>query len=223
MGKQIFYKDVLLKVTLTVLVVACLVSRATAGDLIISVRDSDGALITNAVVTVTAVAGKHDVRSGAKRVHTVNQKDTAYNPFVSVVAKDTPVEFVNSDSWGHHVYSFSKSKRFDITVPANTSSTPIVFDKPGIVIVGCNIHDRMLAYIYVNGGGVPVKSDKKGRARFLDLEAGSYVVSVWHPMMKSKRNPPVLSVNVDKEGVNQREFTVKLKRKSKKKRKPYKY
>ncbi|MDD9917922.1 MAG: hypothetical protein OXT01_25005, partial [Rhodospirillaceae bacterium] len=169
--------------TAALVLFAC--GQSIAADLLVNVRDSDGAPVENAVVTITLSGNQPAQKIDRDTLHQVNQKDTAYHPFVSIVPQGAPVAFINSDSWGHHVYSFSKPKRFDITVPSNTTSDPIVFDKPGVVTIGCNIHDRMLAYIYVNGDGIPVKSDKTGAARFLDLEPGAYVATVWHPALKS--------------------------------------
>lgn len=202
---------------------ACGPGSAIAADLHITVNDDEGKAVPDAVVTLAAAAGTANLAQSLGQSFQVNQKDTAYDPFVTAVPKGASVAFINSDSWGHHVYSFSAAKRFDITVPANTTSDPIVFDKPGVVVVGCNIHDRMLAYIFVNNDGIPVKSDKTGTARFLDIEQGAYVATVWHPSLRSKRKTPKFEISLGKDGVNQEVVTIDLKRKSKKKRKPRRY
>lgn len=205
--------------------IAALIGTATvayAGDLSVTVRDENGAAIADAVVTVTLKEGGGESAhpSGA---YQINQKDTAYDPFVSVVSTGTPVTFKNSDSWGHHIYSFSNAKKFDITVSANKISDPVVFDKPGIVVIGCNIHDRMLAYIFVGGEGMPSKTNKMGTARFFGLPSGQYNLKVWHPTLRSKRKPPTADVLMQENDDMQIDIVAKLKRPGKKKRKPYKY
>ncbi len=196
---------------------------AHAGDLIVAIRDTNGAPVRDAIVTVKLANGEPNTQASPLDKLSINQKDTTYHPFVSLISAGTPVQFVNSDQWGHHVYSFSKAKRFDITVPANTSSKSVTFEKPGIVVIGCNIHDRMLAYIFVNGEGQPAKSDKMGITRFLGLPAGTYSLSAWHPSLRSKRKQPPIDVSIGQEGETTKEITLKLKRPAKKKRKPYKY
>lgn len=198
-------------------------TAAHAGDLTVAVRDGDGAPVADAVVTVTAKNGTLPPQKSAAGPYTVNQKDTAYDPFVSVVPVGASVVFLNSDSWGHHVYSFSKAKQFDITVPAEQVSDPILFDKPGVVVIGCNIHDRMLAYIFVNGAGLPAKSDKKGIAHFSGLAAGEYVATAWHPSLRSKRERPSATVSLAATGETRADLPVTLKQRRASKSKPYRY
>lgn len=205
--------------------IATLLGSATvarASDLSVTVRDENGTPIADAVVTVTLKAGGQKTEPPSS-AYQINQKDTAYDPFVSVVSTGTSVNFKNSDSWGHHVYSFSKAKKFDITVAAYKVSDTVVFEKPGIVVIGCNIHDRMLAYIFVSGEGMPSKSNKMGIARFFGLPSGTYHLEVWHPTLRSKRKPPTADVSMLENENTQIDIVAKLKRPGKKKRKPYKY
>ncbi len=198
-------------------------ATANAGDLAVTVRDANGKPVADAVVTAVLKSGAPLPPQQSNGVYRVNQKDTAYDPFVSIVPAGTPVAFKNSDSWGHHVYSFSKAKRFDITVPAQKSSDPLLFDKPGVVVIGCNIHDRMLAYIYVSGNGMPSKSNKMGVARFLGLPPGAYRLTAWHPLLRSKRKQPTADITVQQDSEAAMDLVATLKQPNKKKRKPYKY
>src|SRR5204863_937520 len=100
-----------------------------------------------------------------RRDAAVAQKDKTFIPFVTVVQTGTPVQFPNQDPIRHHVYSFSPPKPFEIKLYAGTPVAPIVFDKPGEVVLGCNIHDHMLAYIYVVDTPYFGKTGKDGRAR----------------------------------------------------------
>jgi len=213
----------LVRAGLTAFLTLSFIAPAIAGDLTVTVLDGDGAPVADAVVTVTAKNGTMEKPVPAAEPYTVNQKDTAYDPFVSIVPAGASVSFINSDSWGHHVYSFSKAKRFDITVPAEQVSTPIAFATPGVVVIGCNIHDRMLAYIFVNGDGLPSKSDKSGSARFSGLPAGEYSATAWHPSLRSKRKLPAIEITLAESGETQANLEIALKQQRKTKSKPYKY
>jgi hypothetical protein len=89
------------------------------------------------------------------------------------------VSFPNFDTVRHHVYSFSATKTFDIKLYAGTPANPVVFDKPGVATLGCNIHDRMSAHIVVVDTPLFASSDAAGAARF-DLPAGDHVLLFWH-------------------------------------------
>ena len=97
------------------------------------------------------------------------------------VRTGTSVSFPNSDDIRHQVYSFSPAKRFELRLYQGTPSEPVLFDKPGLVVLGCNIHDWMLGYIYVTDDPWFAVSDEHGRAAIADLPAGRYAVTLWHP------------------------------------------
>ena len=67
----------------------------------------------------------------------------------SSVGVGTRVEFPNNDSVSHQVYSFSPAKRFQLPLYKGEIHPPVTFDQPGLVVLGCNIHDSMVGYIYV--------------------------------------------------------------------------
>ena len=75
---------------------------------------------------------------------------------------------------------------FELKLYAGTPAKPVVFDKPGAVVLGCNIHDWMVGYIYVVDTPYFAKTGKAGSARLEALPAGDYQVRVWHPYMKSE-------------------------------------
>ena len=91
----------------------------------------------------------------------------------------TAVSFPNSDNIRHHVYSFSPAKRFELRL-YQARRRPVVFDKPGVVVLGCNIHDWMLGYVYITDDPFFAVSDDAGRLA-LDLPPGRYTASLWHP------------------------------------------
>jgi plastocyanin len=75
------------------------------------------------------------------------QRDREFNPYLTIIQTGTAVDFPNLDPFKHHVYSFSQPKIFEIKLYAGKPAKPVVFDKPGVVALGCNIHDWMEAYI----------------------------------------------------------------------------
>ena len=141
-----------------------------AATVTITVKDSRGAALEDAVAWAMPKSGPAPVRT---RPAAVEQRDKAFVPVVSVIQTGTLVSFPNRDEIRHHVYSFSPAKVFEIKLYAGTPADPILFDKPGEVALGCNIHDHMYAYIYVVDSPWFAKANKDGVAT-LDLPAGEY-------------------------------------------------
>ena len=114
-----------------------------------TVTDQQGKPLADAVVVAVPVDG--NLRLPAKpRDDTVDQVDKQFAPKVTAVAVGTSVFFPNNDNVRHQVYSFSPAKRFELPLYAGVPAQPVVFDKPGVVVLGCNIHDWMVGYIYVS-------------------------------------------------------------------------
>jgi hypothetical protein len=109
----------------------------------------------------------------------MDQRNKEFVPHVLAVHSNTNVTFPNSDNIRHQVYSFSPTKRFELKLYEGIPAAQ-VFDKPGVVVLGCNIHDWMLGYIYVTDDPWFAVSDAKGQIAF-ELPAGHYKVTLWHP------------------------------------------
>lgn len=175
------------------MVAACLLllsaSPVAAGTLVVRVVDSAGRPVNDAVVTIDPVG--HSTKparlSGAYRVE---QRDMMFRPFVTVVPVGATVSFPNFDATRHHVYSFSPAKRFELKLFARDQSRSIRFDKPGIIAIGCNIHDQMSAFLYVTANGWAQRADR-GAATFLDAPSGPSRITVWHPYLRT----PTLTVS----------------------------
>jgi plastocyanin len=148
-----------------------------AATLEISVKDAKGEAVEDAVLWAMPKPGPAPVR---KREAAVSQRDKTFIPLVTVVQTGTAVQFPNQDPIRHHVYSFSPAKVFEIKLYAGTPVAPIVFDKAGEVVLGCNIHDHMYAYIYVVDTPYFAKSAKDGRVRIEGVPPGDYELSLWH-------------------------------------------
>lgn len=140
------------------------------------VVDAKGAALGNAVVTLQGPAG--GVAAPGKAV--MDQQEMRFVPSVLAVRTGTSVTFPNRDDIRHQVYSFSPTKRFELRLYQGTPSEPVVFDKPGLVVLGCNIHDWMVGYIYVTDDPWFAVSDAQGKVSFDDLPAGDYRVTLWH-------------------------------------------
>lgn len=149
-----------------------------AASLALSIQDDTAKPLPDAVVTLRAI------RSNAGSVPgkaTIAQIDKEFSPHVTVVPVGSQVWFPNRDRVRHHVYSFSAAKKFDIKLYAGDPPAPVVFDKPGLVVLGCNIHDWMIAYVYVTDAPYFGKSDARGKLLLNDVAPGNYEMSLWHP------------------------------------------
>jgi hypothetical protein len=125
------------------------------------------------------------------------------------VQTGTAVQFPNRDEIRHHVYSFSPPKVFELKLYAGTPAAPILFDKPGEVVLGCNIHDHMLAYVYVVDTPWFAKSGKQGEAKIDNVPAGEYDLHLWHYAQASPQTPQPIRLRGDENQVSS--FAVPLK------------
>ncbi len=113
----------------------------------------------------------------------MDQSDQQFTPHVLAVRTNTLVRFPNSDNIRHHVYSFSPAKRFELRLYHGSTAEPVLFDQPGQVALGCNIHDSMLGYIYVVDSEWFAVSDAEGRLHIKDVPPGDYQLQVQHPRL----------------------------------------
>ena len=172
--------DILCDVKLATFFLACASLAALAGDaagIDATLTDSRGAPLEDAVVWAMP---KGSAPPRPRREAAIEQIDKQFAPLVTVVQAGTQVRFPNRDEIRHHVYSFSPPKIFEIKLYAGTPAAPVLFDKPGEVVLGCNIHDSMIAYLYVVDTPFFAKSGKDGRARIEGLPAGEYELHAWH-------------------------------------------
>ena len=96
----------------------------------------------------------------------------------------TRVAFPNFDTVRHHVYSFSPVRKFEIKLYVGTPAAPVVFDQPGIAVLGCNIHDGMAAWVVVVDTPWYGQTGADGRLSLPQLPAGHYHLRAWHPSLK---------------------------------------
>ena len=120
---------------------------------------------------------------------TIVQQAREFKPYLTVVQTGTAIDFPNKDPIKHHVYSFSPAKIFEIKLYGGEPAGPVVFDKPGDVALGCNIHDWMEAHVLVVDSPYFAKSDARGRASIDRVPPGRYRLSLWHPRQTSASAP----------------------------------
>jgi plastocyanin len=169
---------------LLVLALAGAASPLAAAPLAVQVVDAAGKPVRDAVVTFyPAGAAARAPRNGGR--YTVSQKNLQFHPFLSVVPVGADVSFPNLDPTRHHVYSFSPAKKFELKLFAKDQSRTVHFDKPGVVALGCNIHDAMSAFIVVTDSAWTARTNAQGLAVFGDVPNAAGRVTVWHPYLRA--------------------------------------
>lgn len=152
---------------------------AHAATVIVQLQDMAGKPLPEGVVFLESRETKQLVKpvTGAE----IAQVKKEFVPKVLVVPVGTAVSFPNRDTVRHHVYSFSPTKTFELKLYTGTAASPVVFDKPGIAVMGCNIHDNMTAWVVVVETPFFALGDAKGVITLRDVPAGNYRLRVWHP------------------------------------------
>lgn len=182
-----------------------LAGAACAGDLTVTVRDARGAPVADAVVTVEVPGRKAPPRYGQPL--RMSQRDQMFAPFVLTVPVGASVNFANEDKVRHQVYSFSPAKKFELALFGRDQTHSVRFDRAGVVALGCNIHDRMVAYIKVVDAAYAETTDGSGRVVVHDLPAGPATVRVWQPYLRAPGNELSAEVATPAAGAVQRDFT----------------
>ena len=153
-------------------------SAARAGTVQVQVHDSAGKPLADAVVFLESREARLAARPA--RGVTIAQVNKQFHPIVSVVPLGTAVEFPNRDTVRHHVYSFSQIKPFELKLYAGTPANPVVFDRAGIAVLGCNIHDHMTAWIVVVETPYFARTLAGGGATLDGVPVGNYRLRTWH-------------------------------------------
>lgn len=156
-------------------------------------RDS-GEPVKNAVVAVIPVSESEFSEQARAEM---DQRNVKFVPEVLVIRKDTLVYFPNSDDVRHHVYSFSPAKKFELRLYHGKTAEPVLFDQIGKVVLGCNIHDSMVATIYVVDTPWFAQSDQEGLAVVDNIPAGTYRLAIYHPHRADDYPEQVLEIAAD--------------------------
>jgi plastocyanin len=198
---------------------AAALAQAQGFDVAAKVTDQQGKPLADAVVVAVPVDG--GARLPVKpRDDTLDQIDKQFVPKVMAVVIGTSVFFPNNDNVRHQVYSFSPAKRFELPLYAGVPAQPILFDKPGVVVIGCNIHDWMVAYIYVSESPYFAKTGADGKATLADLPPRTYVLRVWHPQIEGSEEATRKTVDGSRARSADVEWALKLKPEARVRRAP---
>jgi plastocyanin len=158
-----------------------------AGNVQLTVTDPAGKPVADAVVYLDSTQARGAVKpqNGVE----VEQVSKQFAPRVTVLPVGSLLAFPNRDVVRHHVYSFSPAKTFDLKLYAGTPTNPVLFDKPGVVVLGCNIHDQMLAWVVVVETPYFGKTNAAGQVTLPLAPAGNYELKVWHPALPTGAQP----------------------------------
>ncbi|WP_283441210.1 methylamine utilization protein [Noviherbaspirillum suwonense] len=176
-------------------ILAAFIGSASAATISVKVADAAGNPIQDAAVYAEPVTPPS---GGRPKTAEIEQKSRKFMPLMTVVQTGTEISFPNNDTVRHHVYSFSPAKPFELKLYSGTPGTPILFDKPGTVVIGCNIHDQMVAYIQVVGTPHFGKTDQTGKVSIADLGPGKYRLKAWHYQLPSPAAPVETDLSVAK-------------------------
>jgi len=167
-----------------------------AGDLIVTVADRAGKPVAEVVVTAAALTPRPGAHGTTPGPAVMDQRNLAFVPQLLVVGVGADVQFPNNDMVSHQVYSFSPAKRFQLPLYKGAQHRPVNFDKAGLVVLGCNIHDQMVGYIYVTAAGYYGKTDALGAIHLNNLPAGDYTLTWWSPYIADAPEKMTSTVHV---------------------------
>ncbi|MEX0738401.1 MAG: methylamine utilization protein [Pseudohongiella sp.] len=182
--------------------IACAITALCAGplsasELTLSLQDEDGNPVSMAVVEARLAPA--DVQTSAP-VAIVDQVNRQFVPMVLRINPGQQVSFPNSDNVRHHVYSFSDIKQFSTPLYADENVEPVQFDTPGIAVLGCNIHDSMVAYVYVSAWQDTALSDDTGQVTLTGMAEQPPALYIWHPWLQTPDNVYELDVSAHADG-----------------------
>jgi len=165
------------------LLALCGTAPALAGSLTVQANLANHEPFAGAVITVHG----ESAHAAPPVAAILDQINLTFVPDLIVIPVGSTVEFPNSDSVSHQIYSFSPSKRFQLPLYHGKPYPPVHFDQTGVVTLGCNIHDKMVGYIYVTDATYFGRTDAHGVWTVANVPRGTYHVSLWHPLL---REPP---------------------------------
>jgi plastocyanin len=188
-----------------------LTNTSLAAELSIRVTGTTGAAVADVVITVTpqdTATSRPAAGSKPSPTATMDQRHRAFVPRVLVVAAGTRVAFPNGDTVSHQVYSFSAAKKFQLPLYKGMTHEQVTFELPGLVVLGCNIHDEMVGYIYVTDAPHFGQTDATGVLRLGELPPGTYQVQLWSPVIADAADTMTRRVTVQNASPTQLEVAL---------------
>jgi plastocyanin len=166
-------------------------AAAVAAPISGRVTTPDGKPVADAVVFVqeSSVTPPSATRSAI-----MDQIDKTFVPGVLPIMVGTRVRFPNHDQIQHHVYSFSRTKTFELPLYKGEDAGPVLFDKVGVVKIGCNIHDWMSGIILVLPTPWFARTGADGAFTIENVPEGRHSLVAWHELSKQKPEDTAQSV-----------------------------
>lgn len=187
---------------IVLLFLVLLAAPGYAAQLELNILDSQGKPVKEAVA---ALVPAQKVNFTNQPAAIIDQRQNMFVPRVLAIRVNTLVRFPNGDDIRHHVYSFSPAKKFELRLYHGLTAEPVLFDKPGQVVLGCNIHDSMVAYIYVVETDFFAVSNEQGKIN-ITAPAGDYQLQIFHPQLNS--NYPESAVSLSNAQASPRTITL---------------
>ena len=149
-----------------------------------------GVLSTQPPLAVVYLDGNFP-RPASFPIKELAQKDLTFVPPLLPIEIGTRVEFPNLDDTYHNIFSYSPTKRFDLGRyrPEERPIPSVVFDKPGLVTLRCDIHEHMRGLILVLSTPYFVMTDTAGRFRLDKLPSGRYMLKAWIDSRTTREKP----------------------------------
>ena len=162
------------------------VMTVNAEELTLTIVDAKDKPLPNAVVIVDNEYVTDNAELKIEKT-IIDQVARQFTPFMTAIKAGSEVTFPNSDNIRHHVYSFSKPKPFELKLYANEEKPTLSFNKPGLVTLGCNIHDQMIAHIIITDRETAWVTDEEGKVTLdINIQSESSVKArLWHPLIGS--------------------------------------
>lgn len=158
-------------------------SGSAFSQTVIKVVDQNNSPLPNAVIEYS-LANSIVEKTNTEHIYVMDQINKSFEPSVLIVPENSLVSFPNSDDIRHHVYSFSPAKTFELKLYAGKPKSPVLFEQSGVVVMGCNIHDSMVGYIYVSTKENTYLSDENGEVILANNLPLNTQLQVWHPNSK---------------------------------------
>jgi plastocyanin len=181
---------------------------AESGPVTVLVRDADGAPVADAVVFAPSLAGEF---APPEEPYVLDQVDKEYVPHILPIVVGGQVRFPNSDDIHHHVYSFSRAKKFELPLYRGEPADPVTFEQAGVVKVGCNIHDWMSAVILVLPNPHFAMTNAEGRAVLEGLpREDGVVLQVFHERLRGSSDATAKTVAWRADGTAEVRWEIRL-------------
>ena len=161
-------------------------ARLQAADVTFKITDQKNEPVADAVVSLVRLDPSTDSPAAqgpvtAEKIE-IEQQGEEFIPYVTAVQVGSTVWLPNREKKvEHHVFAQSPAKEFEFPLYKPGTAESVVFDQPGVVAIGCNIHEWMLAYVVVLKTRLFAVTPASGLAVVSDVPAGRYRAEVWHP------------------------------------------